>query len=151
MIKVNTATLTATREAIPRELKGLTNETLRNLQSELNPVPPSLVDIEYWPEVRVVQNLLSTEKFTDEILTVQVGTKDVAVSYVIEDKTAEELAAEEAVMAAKVRSERDSKLAPSDWMGLSDNTMTPEWAAYRQALRDVPAQEGFPHTVVWPT
>lgn len=56
----------------------------------------------------------------------------------------------ESELAAKVRSERDVKLAPSDWMGLSDNTMTPEWAAYRQALRDVPAQEGFPHTVVWP-
>lgn len=66
------------------------------------------------------------------------------------EKNAEELAAEEAALAAAIRSERDSKLAPSDWMGLSDNTMTPEWAAYRQALRDVPAQEGFPHTVVWP-
>lgn len=74
-----------------------------------------------------------------------------SVGWDIIEKNAEEIAAEEAVMAAKARSERDVKLASSDWMGLSDNTMTPKWAAYRQALRDVPAQEGFPHTVVWPT
>jgi len=31
-----------------------------------------------------------------------------------------------------------------------DYTMTPEWATYRQALRDITAQEGFPYEVVWP-
>ena len=49
-----------------------------------------------------------------------------------------------------VRAERNSLLADTDWMALSDNTMSPEWAAYRQALRDVPAQAGFPTDVVWP-
>lgn len=52
--------------------------------------------------------------------------------------------------AARVRSERDQKLKDTDWMGMSDVTMSTEWATYRQALRDVPAQEGFPHTVTWP-
>lgn len=54
-------------------------------------------------------------------------------------------------MARRVRSERDSLLQETDWMALSDVTMTPEVAAYRQALRDVPEQEGFPFEVVWPT
>lgn len=49
-----------------------------------------------------------------------------------------------------VRGYRDSLLQQTDWMALSDTTMTPEWAAYRQALRDVTAQEGFPFSVVWP-
>ena len=52
--------------------------------------------------------------------------------------------------ATNVRSERDQKLKDTDWMGLSDVTMSPEWASYRQALRDVPAQDKFPHEVEWP-
>ena len=54
------------------------------------------------------------------------------------------------VTADQARAERDSKLAATDWMALSDVTMTPEWAAYRQALRDVTDQVGFPDNVTWP-
>ena len=57
---------------------------------------------------------------------------------------------EPAPTADQVRAERDSKLAATDWMALSDNTLTAEWAAYRQALRDIPEQPGFPHNVEWP-
>jgi hypothetical protein len=53
--------------------------------------------------------------------------------------------------ADQVRTERDQLLAKTDWMALSDNTLTPDWATYRQALRDVTAQEGFPYSVIWPT
>mgnify|MGYP005992850043 CR=1 FL=1 len=53
--------------------------------------------------------------------------------------------------AANVRSERDQKLQDTDWMGMSDVTMSTEWATYRQALRDVPSQAGFPNTITWPT
>ena len=52
--------------------------------------------------------------------------------------------------AARVRSQRDEKLKTTDWMGMSDVTMSADWATYRQALRDVPTQEGFPYTVTWP-
>ena len=52
--------------------------------------------------------------------------------------------------AANVRSQRDQKLKETDWMGMSDVTMSTEWATYRQALRDVPSQAGFPHTITWP-
>ena len=57
---------------------------------------------------------------------------------------------EPAPTADQVRAERDSKLAETDWMALSDNTLTAEWATYRQALRDVPDQVGFPENVDWP-
>ena len=50
----------------------------------------------------------------------------------------------------QVREERDDKLAETDWMASSDLTMSSEWATYRQALRDVPAQAGFPENVTWP-
>lgn len=50
-----------------------------------------------------------------------------------------------------VRGERDALLAATDWAALSDVTMSPEMAAYRQALRDITLQSGFPHNVLWPT
>lgn len=59
------------------------------------------------------------------------------------------------IKAAEVRAERNQKLKDSDWTQLADATLSPEtieaWAAYRQALRDVPSQAGFPMEVVWPT
>lgn len=48
------------------------------------------------------------------------------------------------------RSDRNALLADTDWWANSDLTMTDEQRAYRQALRDLPAQEGFPD-VTWPT
>jgi hypothetical protein len=60
-------------------------------------------------------------------------------------------------LAAEVRAERNRLLAESDWTQLADardamgETKAAEWDAYRQALRDIPEQEGFPENVVWPT
>lgn len=53
--------------------------------------------------------------------------------------------------AASVRQERDALLAATDWMGNSDVTMSSAWTTYRKALRDVPAQSGFPNSITWPT
>jgi len=50
-----------------------------------------------------------------------------------------------------VRNQRDSLLAATDWTALSDVTMSSEMTAYRQALRDIPSQAGFPASVTWPT
>ena len=75
--------------------------------------------------------------------------------------TAEETArdAEEAAWAAGAdtraattsREERDKLLAETDWMGNSDVTMSSAWTTYRQSLRDVPTQAGFPNSITWPT
>lgn len=54
------------------------------------------------------------------------------------------------VKAEQVRSERDALLRKTDWTALSDTTMSAEMAAYRQALRDITDQEGFPYEVIWP-
>lgn len=53
--------------------------------------------------------------------------------------------------AAAVREERDALLAACDWMANSDVTMASAWTTYRQALRDVPSQAGFPNTITWPS
>jgi hypothetical protein len=53
--------------------------------------------------------------------------------------------------AEAVRADRDERLAKTDWRASSDLTLSSEWTTYRQALRDVPAQSGFPHDISWPT
>jgi hypothetical protein len=54
------------------------------------------------------------------------------------------------IVKMEVRRHRDQRLAACDWHGASDNVMSAEMTAYRQALRDVPAQDGFPSEVIWP-
>lgn len=51
----------------------------------------------------------------------------------------------------EVRAERDRLLTSSDWTQVADAPVDQAaWAAYRQALRDVSQQAGFPHNVTWP-
>lgn len=54
--------------------------------------------------------------------------------------------------ATSVRAERNMKLAATDWTQARDVVLPndAEWAAYRQALRDISSQPGFPWTVEWP-
>ena len=59
---------------------------------------------------------------------------------------------ETAQQAASVRADRDSKLAESDWTQVADAPVDKAvWATYRQALRDITAQAGFPYEVTFPT
>ena len=51
----------------------------------------------------------------------------------------------DAKVAASVRTQRDAKLAETDWTGMSDVTMTAEMATYRQALRDITGHANFPN------
>lgn len=50
-----------------------------------------------------------------------------------------------------VRAQRDILLTASDWTQVADAPVDQAaWATYRQALRDIPAQAGFPDNVTWP-
>lgn len=57
--------------------------------------------------------------------------------------------------ATAIRSTRDKRLAETDWLvikAFETNTNIPAvWEIYRQALRDVPEQAGFPFEVTWPS
>ena len=63
-------------------------------------------------------------------------------------------ASKDAEQAKSVRSTRDTKLAECDWRVIkaaeTATTLDAAWATYRQALRDVTAQSGFPWTITWP-
>ena len=59
---------------------------------------------------------------------------------------------EEARASENIRGHRNSLLKKTDYTQLADALGdTTAWATYRQALRDIPAQDGFPFTVTWPT
>ena len=59
-------------------------------------------------------------------------------------------AQKDAEQAASVRAARNSKLAACDWTQLADSSADkPAWATYRQSLRDVTGQAGFPWNVTW--
>ena len=68
-------------------------------------------------------------------------------------KTAEQLETERLEQATEsARSQRDRLLTESDWTQVSDAPVDQQaWADYRQALRDVPQQSGFPTDINWPT
>ena len=88
---------------------------------------------------------------------------DMFADYVDEDGvTVTKASQEEAYTATKdaeaataARATRDGLIASCDWMAIKafegGTTVSTEWATYRQALRDVSAQAGFPNTIVWPT
>jgi len=53
---------------------------------------------------------------------------------------------------SSLRNQRNELLSASDWTVLADTpTNTAAWKAYRQQLRDLPANTADPLNVVWPT
>lgn len=54
-------------------------------------------------------------------------------------------------LAAEARTQRNQLLAASDWTQVIDAPVDQAvWATYRQALRDITSQAGFPTTIDWP-
>jgi hypothetical protein len=77
----------------------------------------------------------------------------------VAEKTSEEIEAEAAALRlaalpGQIRDKRNRLLAEYDRTQLLDAPLTPEevaeWAVYRQALRDLTNQPGFPESVEWP-
>ena len=60
-------------------------------------------------------------------------------------------AQKDAEQASAVRQSRSDKLADCDWTQVADSPVDKTaWATYRQALRDITTQSGFPWSVTWP-
>lgn len=60
-------------------------------------------------------------------------------------------AIKDAEQASVVRQTRSDKLADCDWTQVADSPVDKAvWATYRQALRDITTQSGFPWSVTWP-
>ena len=72
--------------------------------------------------------------------------------YSVADMGAEAISAKDAEQAASVRALRTGKLKDSDWTQVADAPVAKAaWAEYRQALRDITGQAGFPWDIQWPT
>jgi hypothetical protein len=68
------------------------------------------------------------------------------------EQEAEYKAMKDAEQAKNVRQQRTEKLKDSDWTQIADSTADKQaWGIYRQALRDITSQAGFPWTIDWPT
>jgi len=96
-----------------------------------------------WQERWVIQEMFTEYTETDE--------NGVETTVTVQDQKDAKVAADNAALAETARIERNDLLKDTDYYGLSDMTMSAEMAAYRQALRDVPAQADFPSAITWPT
>jgi hypothetical protein len=73
------------------------------------------------------------------------------VQWNITTKTPDELASDTEMMKQEMIKERNSRLSECDWTQLADATVDKSaWSAYRQALRDITKQDGFPWNITWP-
>lgn len=90
------------------------------------------------------QKLVPTDPYIEDgqVFTVTVASK-----------TQEELDTQTASLAAQVRAQRNALLAQSDWTQGKDipDELSSAWAVYRQELRDITSQEGFPSNVQFPS
>jgi hypothetical protein len=72
--------------------------------------------------------------------------------YSVANLDADGIAAKDAEQAKAMREQRSTKLADCDWTQVADSPVDKAvWATYRQALRDITIQSGFPWTITWPT
>lgn len=57
-------------------------------------------------------------------------------------------------LAASIRAQRNALMADCDWVAIkateTGEPVPKEWEEYRQALRDITLQAGFPEAVIWP-
>lgn len=78
---------------------------------------------------------------------------DAVYAVTVEPLTEDEIAAVNDSQWAKVRADRNKRLADCDWTQLPDapltNVQTADWATYRQALRDITNQTD-PFNIIWP-
>ena len=71
--------------------------------------------------------------------------------YSVADMDDEAKSAKDAEQAKSVREQRNTKLSESDWTQVADAPVDKAaWATYRQALRDISKETGFPWDITWP-
>lgn len=147
MIKIQNSF--ASREAVPTFLMGLKPESLLDL-SWTDPAL-GVADCMWWPEEDQSAPLGEFEVYGNETFTIDTNRKVVVVVRNVGPMPQEQIAAVEEAKANTIRSERNALLSASDWTQIADAPVDKTaWATYRQALRDIPTQAGFPNNITWP-
>lgn len=83
-------------------------------------------------------------------IIVDAATGETTTVPLTEAEEAERAAYRATYLLKYLRNRRNELLAETDYFALSDVTMSDEMAAYRQALRDLPANTADPANPVWP-
>ena len=107
----------------------------------------------------IVTNILMCEADVAAERGLVLATNDAEIGGAYNGKTfARKVVADDLTDAEKkvgARSKRNALLNQTDWTIMPDSPLSDskktEWKTYRQALRDVPAQSGFPNNITWPT
>jgi len=74
-----------------------------------------------------------------------------SITKTVVNKNQDQIAADTVSKSVEVREQRNRLLTESDWTQVLDAPVDrTAWSTYRQALRDITAQEGFPWDITWP-
>jgi hypothetical protein len=92
-------------------------------------------------------NVMQNASVSDPVLVDGVWVQAWKITYATDEEVTQRLGD----LAQNARATRNQLLTETDWAALTDNTLTPQMAAYRKALRDVTDQAGFPKDIIWPT
>jgi hypothetical protein len=76
-------------------------------------------------------------------------------TWILEELSESEISDISQKKASSIRAERNQKLAETDWVVTAslekEQEIPSDWKIYRQALRDITEQQGFPFDIVWPS
>lgn len=122
-----------------------TSFTLPLQPEEVEPLGYGIYESTDKPEAERYKNVVETTP----VKNTETGAWHQA--WIQEDMTDEERTAADARQANLMRNLREYRLIDSDWTQFADSPVDGSlWLTYRQALRDVPTQPGFPWDITWP-
>lgn len=146
---------------------------LLNDDGSLNRYPYTLTDLKRanpgtsWPKTisdelaasfnvyRVTPTQQPAETYSNNLTRTAVKVNGTWIEQWVETPaTPEEIAERVSQKASEVRADRNQRLTESDWTQLQDSPLNADaklaWQLYRETLRMIPQQAGFPWEVQWP-
>ena len=139
-----------------KSLSGISEEAVNRFESDIVLEGPqatggTVYQYSQRDGVEQVEGKWYTKYILGPVFTDTLATETEPAKTATEQETAYK-AMKDAERATNTRNLRTQLLKDCDWTQIADSTADKTaWATYRQALRDVPAQAGFPWTIDWPT
>ena len=138
-----------------KSLSGITEEAVNRFESDIvfeGPQATGGTVYQYSQRdgVEQLDGKWYTKYILGPVFTDRAASEDQPAQTAAEQEAAYK-ARKDAEQAANIRRQRTEKLNDCDWTQIADSTADKTaWATYRTALRNVPAQAGFPWTITWP-
>jgi len=138
-----------------KSLSGITEEAVNRFESDIvfeGPQATGGTVYQYSQRdgVEQLDGKWYTKYILGPVFTDRAAEGDQPAQTAAEQETAYK-AMKDAEQAKSVRASRTQLLKDCDWTQIADSTADKTaWATYRQQLRDITAQSGFPWTITWP-